>query len=328
MKRISVLTMVMLFLTIMGKSQTTEQFKPSGNPFMRIYSNYHTTFSNGESTSAFELTRVYLGYEYQFSKNFSAKANIDVGNPDDGGDFEYTAFIKNAYVKYKQDNWTVNFGMISTTQFKVQENFWGYRYLEKSFQDGYSFNSSADMGISVAYKFSDFISADLIIANGEGYKKVEADSTLRTGFGVTVNPVQKLTARVYYDFSSNESTQTSLATFLGYADDHFSLGAEYNYMTNYKFVEGRDRSGTSFYATVFAAPKVKLFARYDNVMSNTLSGASTDWNLSKDGELFLAGVEYAPVKGIKLTPTFSGWKPADSAEPFSSTLLLNCEFKF
>ena len=326
MKQVSVLLLAMLCIALTAKSQTDE-FKPGGKPFMKIFSNYHNTFSDGETASAFELTRFYLGYEYAFSKNFSAKANLDVGNPGVGS-LQMTAYLKNAYLKYKANNFTVNFGLIGTNQFKVQEDAWGYRYLEKSFQDAYKFNASADLGVSIAYKFCDAFSADLIIANGEGYKKLQADSTFRTGFGMTATPVKKLTARAYYDFSSKDYTQSSIATFVGYAADNFSIGAEYNKQFNNSFNDGHDLSGTSFYTTVKASKKVKLFARYDNLTSNTLDGSTDNWNQSKDGQLYIAGLEYAPVKGIKLAPNFKGWSPADASKAFSSSLFLNCEIKF
>jgi hypothetical protein len=326
MKQFNVLLLAMLCLTLTASAQTDE-FKPGGKPFMKIYSNYHTTFSDGGSASAFELTRVYLGYEYAFSKNFSAKANIDVGDPGAGG-LQMTAYVKNAYLKYQVNHLTVNFGLISTTQFKVQENFWGYRYLEKSFQDEYKFNSSADLGVSVAYKFSDFLAADFIIANGEGYKKLESDSTLRTGFGATFTPVKKFVGRAYYDFSSKDHTQSSLATFIGFVTDNFSLGAEYNRQLNVRFNDGHDWNGASFYTTIKTSQKVKLFARYDKLFSDTLSGETNGWNHSKDGQAFIAGLEFAPVKGVKLAPNFKGWSPDDESKPFISSLFLNCEFKF
>ena len=311
----------------MGLSQTTEEFKPGGKPFMKVFSNYHATFSDGESTSAFELNRLYLGYEYAFSKTWSAKANFDIGDPG-VGKLQMTAYVKNAYLRYKENNFTVNFGLIGTNQFKLQEDFWGNRYIEKSFQDKYGFNSSADLGASVAYKFCDAFSADFIVANGEGYKKLEADSTMRYGFGATIKPVKKLTGRVYYDFSSKETTLSSIATFVGYEAGNFAFGAEYNKQMNNGFKEDHDLNGTSFYANYKASKKVKLFARYDNLSSNKLNGATTDWNLSKDGELYIVGLEVAPVKGVKIAPNFSGWSPADDSKAFSSTFILNFEFKF
>ena len=327
MKRFSVLLVAMLCLAFTAMSQTDE-FKPGGKPFMKIFTNYHTTFSDGASASAFELTRLYLGYEYAFSKNLTGKANFDIGDPGNGSKLQMVAYVKNAFLNYKVNNLSVNFGLIGTTQFSLQESMWGNRYVEKSFQDKFGFNSSADLGVSATYKFCDFFSADVIVTNGEGYKKVQADSTFRTGFGVTVKPVKKLVARAYYDFITKTNTQSSLSTFVGYTADNFTIGAEYNTQSNNGFKDGQDLSGTSFYASVKTSEKVKLFARFDDLTSNKINGSSDGWHLSKDGQLYIAGLEYAPVKGIKLAPNFSGWSPADKSKAFSSSLFLSCEIKF
>ena len=123
----------LLLISAAGFSQV-DDFVPNGKPVLRIFSNYHTTITDGGAASEFELKRVYLGYEHNFSKNLYAKANIDIGNPGIGK-LQMTAYIKHAYLRYQNDKLSINFGMISTTQFKVQESAWGYRYLEKSFQD-------------------------------------------------------------------------------------------------------------------------------------------------------------------------------------------------
>jgi hypothetical protein len=325
MKRISLFALF-VFLFNLAKSQTNDQFKPGGKPFMRIFNNFHTTFSDDESASAFELTRLYLGYEYTFSENFTALATIDVADPG-AGNLEMTAFVKYAYLNYHTDKLSVFFGMIPTTQFKVQEGFWGYRYIEKSFQNAYGLNSSADLGISLRYQVADFLSADIIIQNGEGYKKLESDSVLRTGLGITLHPVKKLTGRIYYDFSHRDVTLSSLALFIGYANDRFSLAAEYNKQMNHDFQERSDLYGTSFYGTLQATKKIKLLARYDKLMSNKESGTSVDWNLTNDGELYIAGVEFPVVKGIKFSPNLRGWDPAAPGESFRSSIYFNLEIK-
>lgn len=326
MKKISVSLVAMLCFLMMGFTQT-ENFEPGGKPFMNIFTNFHSTFSDGKTNSAFEIDRVYLGYEYTFSKNFSAKANIDIGDPG-VGTLQMTAYLKNAFLKYQTNKFAANFGLISTNQFSVQENFWGYRYIEKSFQDAYKFNSSADLGISAAYKFNAVLSADMIIANGEGYKNLQNDSVFRTGFGLTIKPLKNLTTRIYYDYSTKENTQSSIAAFVGYAASNFSLGVEYNKMLNSDFEESHDLSGTSVYVTLKASKKLNLFARFDQLMSNTISGDLNDWNIAKDGQLYIVGMEYTAVKGVKLAPNFKGWNPADPNSKFVSTFYLNCEIKF
>jgi len=326
MKKHSLLIFTIIIISVAGISQDAS-FEANGKPVLRIFSNYHSTFSEGERGSAFELQRVYLGYEHNFSEHLSGAAVFDVGNPGVGS-LQFTAYVKNAFLKYEKSNLTINFGMIPTTHFNIQESAWGYRYLEKSFQDEYKFNSSADIGASVAYKITDFLSADLIVANGEGYKNIEADSTLRTGVGVTLKPIQNLTARAYYDISTHVNTQSSIVTFLGYSADKFSLGAEYMLQLQPDFEAGREWSGTSFYGTYHISKKLKLFGRYDDLSSNTVTGETANWNMSGDGQNFIGGFEFFPIKGIKLAPNFKGWSPSDISKSFVSTIVLNVEVRF
>ena len=329
MKKIGLTAAAMLCIIVMGMTQETQKtFVPEGKPFAKVFSNFHSTMSDGESASAFEITRVYLGYGYSFSKNFSGKLNFDVGNPGVGG-LQMTAYIKNAYLNYSLNNLSVSFGLISTTQFKTQEKFWGNRYVEKSFQDLYKFNASADLGVSLAYKLCDFASVDLSLFNGEGYKKLQADSSFQTAIGLTLDPVDKITVRGVYDFlPGGDATQSTISGFVGYTGSDLSIGAEYNYQSNTGRMDAKDVFGTSVYAGYSPSKKVKLFARYDNLSSNTLSGATADWNVAKDGQLIIAGLEYEPVKGVKLAPNFQSWNPASDTKPNITTLLLNCEFKF
>ena len=125
------LLLMVLGIETIGLSQnSTDEFKPNGKPLALIFTNYHTSFSDGETMPAFEITRAYLGYEYNFSKEWYAKVIMDVGNPK-AGSHEMAAYLKNAYMQYKKDKFTASFGMISTTQFKVSETIWGYRFIEK-----------------------------------------------------------------------------------------------------------------------------------------------------------------------------------------------------
>lgn len=325
MKKPVLTTLVVLCITLLAMSQETkEAFRPHGKPIIRVFSNFHSTFVDGESNSAFEVTRVYLGYEHSFSENFSGTVIFDVADPA-VGKLQMTAFVKNAFLNYKYENLSVDFGMIPTTQFKVQENFWGYRYLAKVFQDEYGFASSADLGASVAYNFNDFLSADVAVTNGEGYKKLQSDNIFKTAFGLTVKPVKELTVRGMADLMDNQSTY---AGFFGYKGGRFSLAAEYNYQKNHSMTDGHDFFGPSFYGTINLSKKTKFFARFDDLQSNTPSGETENWNLASDGKLYTAGFEFAPVSGIKLSPNYRGWSPSQSAQPYMSTLMLNCEIKF
>ncbi len=329
MKKTSILFFMILGIVMTGFSQeSNEEYKPNGKPLALIFTNFHTASSDGETAPEFENTRAYLGYEYNFSENFYAKVVFDVGNPKDGAGHELSAFLKNAYLQYKKDNLKAYFGMISTTQFKVSEKLWGNRYMMKSYQDEYKFNSSADLGVNVDYKFADFISADFSVINGEGYKKIQGDDLLRYGIGTTINPVENVVARVFIDQSGDNVKQKSLATLVAYSNGKLTLAGEYNHQSNYKMVEGQNQYGTSFYAWYKPKSNWKIFGRYDDLNSEELDGETLPWNINNDGQLILAGVEYSPVKGVKITPNIRFFNPDRVDAENITYLYLNAELKF
>jgi hypothetical protein len=334
MKKLVVIVLAVIGFNMVCFAQEETVFIPSGKPTFKIFSNYHSTFSDGETFNEFEITRAYLGYEHEFNPYWSGKLILDVGNPDDDGDFEMTAYLKNALLSYKKNGLALNFGLISTTAFKVQEKFWAYRYLLKSFQDNYKYGSSADLGVSAAYQFSDVISADVIVANGEGYKQLEADSIFSLGLGVTLKPLERLTARAYVETTTGESDyvdddgeevnlvrQNTWALFLGYTGKNISLAAEFNKQNNNKKADGNDLTGYSFYST-YQMKSTKLFARYDILESKD------DWNISNDGNLLVIGAEFNPVNGIKITPNYRNYSPANNESDAINYMYVSCEIKF
>jgi hypothetical protein len=325
---------VLLLLTLTGVISTLGQnnpdeseFNPSGSPFAKIYTNVHTQVSESENETGFEITRAYFGYEYELSKNFSARINLDVGDPE-SGKFQYTAYLKNAYMKFSYNNLTTYFGMISTIQFKLQEKIWGRRYILKSFQDEYKYGSSADLGISVTYKLHDMVSIDATLINGEGYKSVQLDSAYRAGAGITITPVKGLALRGYFDYEKKDEPLMHIATFISYSKDAISAGVEFNIENNNKYEKDHNLTGYSAYASYQLKKKLEFFGRYDYLTSNKLSGETDPWNISKNGQLFMAGIEYAPVKGIKIAPNYKGWLPSADGSSLISWIYLNAEFSF
>ncbi len=328
MRKLVVLLFIMISIFATGVAQnSTNEFQPNGKPLALVFSNFHTTITDNETFSQFQIRRAYLGYQYNFSENWFGKLVLDVGNPG-VGKFQAAAFLKNAYLRYKKDKFSASFGMISTTQFKVSEKIWGYRYILKSFQDAYGFNASADLGVKIGYKFADLISADFAITNGEGYKRVEIDSVLRYAIGTTIKPIKNITARVYFDVMGKDTKQQSVAGFLAYNNNKIMVAAEYNYQKNFRKIEKKDIYGISFFSSFKPTEKIKIFARYDKLNSTTLEGESKPGQLDVNGQYIIAGIEYSPIKGVKFAPNFRNWSPDDETKSNRIDLFLNCEVKF
>ena len=308
-----------LMCTSLAVSAQKSADGPKGKAIIQVFGNFHSGFGHASDDRGFELDRSYLGYQYDLGEGLQIKGVMDIGQSDDVNDYHRIAYIKNAQISWKTGNWTLTGGLISNTQFNVQEKFWGYRYIMKSFQDLYKFGNSADLGVSVAYKFADWISADAIVVNGEGYKKVQKNDGLMYGLGTTLTPTKSITMRVYYGLNegADETKKDiqNLATFIGFKFERFSLGAEYNWMWNAKNVEGSDYKGWSVYANAKMNKKVDGYIRYDHC--------------SDDKAGFIAGVQCKLGKYVKIAPNFRlNYKEADGGHSTTSMGYISCYFGF
>lgn len=311
---------------ITAQAQDAKREEPKGKAIVQVFGNFHTGFGTENDDRGFELERSYLGYEYKLGDGLTVKGVMDFGKSSDVSDYQRIAYIKNAMVSWKTGNLTLNGGLISTTQFNFQEKFWGYRYIMKSFQDEYKFGSSADLGISATYKFADWISADAIIVNGEGYKKVQKDDGLGYGLGVTLTLTEGLQMRLYggLNEASEEGKKdiVNLAAFVGYKGDNFSIGAEYNQMMNASNKEDADQNGYSIFASMNLAKETALYARFDDLYSKN------DWNKAKDESAAIVGAQFKLGRYVKIAPNFRMSMPkADGMEELYSAYV-NCYFGF
>ena len=314
-------------LACMGISLQAQESKPEeskGKAIIQVFGNFNSEFDADNCNYGFELERSYLGYEYKLENGLSMKAVMDVGKSADVDDYHRLAYIKNAMLSWKTGGLTLNGGLISTTQFNFQEKFWGYRYIMKSFQDQYKFGSSADLGISATYKFNDRISADAIIVNGEGYKKIQQNNGLNYGLGLTVNPISNFYVRLYGGLNTSGEVEdkniANIATFAGYKSDKFTMGVEYNYMQNSSFDSNADKDGYSIFVSVKLSKTTELYARFDELSSKN------DWNYAADESAAIVGAQFKLGKYVKIAPNFRINMPkAEGAENYCSAYI-SCYF--
>jgi len=333
MRKITFLLAVLLTAIVNTSAQNSDDaFKAHGKPVVKVFADWHQGFGDSDFTdySGFQLSRGVLGYEHFFSPNISAKVIVDMDDPGSGKLTE-VAYMRNAYVAYNGDELSAYFGIIGLKQFKEQENNWGYRYIYKSAMDHYKFNNSVDAGFYVKYNVLDWLNVDVTLTNGDGAKsQQDVEGKYRTGYGFTLKPISGFTLRAYYDvLYAPESTpgivnenQSALALFLGYQTDKMRIGAEYDKLLNYKYDAADDREIYSVYASYKFIRDFQAFVRYD-ILNADVAGDSE--------EVFMAGVEYSVVKGVKVSPNFRYGNYAFSSSIPSgegSFIFMNFEYKF
>ncbi|WP_347838998.1 porin [uncultured Draconibacterium sp.] len=331
MKRVFTIITLMVVLINQGFAQDDE-FVPSGSGFATIFANFHQGVTNASSDeSAFELVRGYLGYEYNFSPNFYAKINLDIGSPEDLSDYAKErryAYFKNAYLRYTEGKLQVEFGLIGLKQFKQMEKVWERRYLMKTFADEYKLGSSADLGVNFNYKVSDSWDVDFTIMNGEGYNNIQTDGIFKYALGTTIKLPKNFTSRFYYDMTNDEVVQSTYHIFISYDfNGKANLGGEGIYRENDDWDEGYERYGYSLYGKYNLNKKYQLFARYDVISSNKVEGEENPWNLAKDGSALVAGIQFTPIKNIKFALNYHDWVPYAANAKTDAFIYLNLEVK-
>ena len=330
-----ILFMIIVLSPLVAFSQGgDDQVDTKGQPHFKVFWNYHYDYTKDvDQVSAFELTRVYLGYKYAFDEKFSAKITYDIGKNDAGSN--HTAFVKIAQLDYKiNPSVKISMGLIEGKQYKDQENHWGYRYIYKMLQDEHKFGPSADLGINAEFKISKKLLANLFVVNGEGYKNLQdEDGNQRFGMSLIYNPLKKLTTKFYYDTHASENSKSlnNIAFFAGYKADSWRIGAEYNKMengTNYKTaIDDHNLDGISFYGSYVFNNKVEIFARFDKISSNIITGQDNSWNYNKDGALMLFGAQYVAAKGVKFSVNSRNFNYINDDIEDLSFIYFNAEFK-
>ena len=324
MKTMKWLAMLVIASTSLSAMAQKNKENSKGEAIIQVIGNFHSGFGQNNNDRGFEMERSYLGYQYDLGEGIQIKAMMDIGQSDDVNDYHRIAYIKNALISWKTGRLTLMGGVIPTIQFNMQQKFWGYRYIMKSFQDLYKFGSSADLGISATYQFTNWLTADAIIVNGEGYKKVQKNDGLMYGLAATITPVKGLYVRMYYGLNEsaeeNKENKQNWATFIGYKGKKFFLAAEYNLYKNNGFVKGADQFGYSIYGSTSLNKKTELYARYDNLSSKN------DWNNNKDQSAILAGLQFKLGKYVKIAPNFQMSIPKADGKDNLYTGYISCYF--
>lgn len=322
---------VMLILLPLSSlnAQTGEHFSPSGKITGLLFANYHTTFTGNENSSAFEVNRSYLGFDYRFSENFSSRVMVDGMTQTVDGKQYYSLYLRNAYLQYTNGPLMVKGGLIGSEQISVQEKLWNYRFITKPLADRAEMLYSVDLGIAARMEFSDAVSVDMAVTNGRGFKNLGADGSYRLSGGISVRPVRNLLLRGYYDIMgpTGRIEQTASIT-AAYTGTRFTAGSELALQANHLLNDGDDFAGLNLFTSFRCSERVSLFARIDKIFSATPAGYDEPWNITGDGVSIFGGFDYSPVAGVRLAPNISVFLPDDPAGDTKYIFGLNLEARF
>ncbi len=285
---------------------------------------FHYSYED-EDNNSFNMSRAYFTFAKKVNDQVSYKFQTDIGG---GGPSDYTVYLKNANLAYKSNIGKFVFGLQGMNMFKIQENTWGYRFIEKTAMDKNKYSSSADFGISWEKSIGP-ITPNVMITNGAGYKHAENDGykklSLRLLYGesklkkgLNAGVVLSLEPQSYLDTLSETQTGGTqvYGVFGGFAAGPFKLGAEF-VMLNQSLLADKSANLLSVYGKYKLTKMITGFGRFDVV--------EPDADKDDDGYTYLIiGADYHPGKVFHMAPNVK----IKSPEKGESESIYQVSFRF
>ncbi len=326
----------LIFLPVQIWSQSSQDIikEKDSYVFGQIYADFHYSFKNDyKPQAAFDFNQGIIGYYHKLSPKVSGKIMFDVtrttrvnGILDSAGQslsmldyFEgskYTAYLKMAEIRWDfHPNFTFRFGQLLNTQYLTfQDPFWGYRYIDVTFQEKFRFGMPADFGAQLDFHYKDKFLNQLSIVNGEGpFRYQDMNGKFVYSDNIQYSPIEALTLKFYIDYgpapdtAASSGPKSALSFFAGYKVDKFRVGAEYDYVSNYNWMKDEEHSGFSIFAAWKLCSKFDLLARWDHLIIDKPSEKNSY-------DYILAGVQYEPEK--KFTTSINFRYLSDGQLPF------------
>jgi hypothetical protein len=139
--------------------------------------------------NGFDIQRVYLTTKGTIDETFSVRVTTDVGRTDD---HRLQVFLKYAYLSAKLgSDVKLMVGSAGTPYVGMTEQFWGHRWVARSFTDQEGLLDSADLGVHLKGTHGDgLVDWQAAVINGEGYDNPESNATKAVQARLTVDPLK------------------------------------------------------------------------------------------------------------------------------------------
>jgi len=118
-------------------------------PEYYMVGSHHTGLEGIEGQHGFWMRRAYFGYNTDLGNGWSARLRLEMNSPA----YEEALavpFVKNVHLEKKLGGGvSILVGIIEPPSFDKKEQFWGYRFIEKTPADFFKFASSRDFGLAL-----------------------------------------------------------------------------------------------------------------------------------------------------------------------------------
>ncbi|RMH18140.1 MAG: hypothetical protein D6696_13740 [Acidobacteria bacterium] len=263
-----------------------------------------------EDANGFWFRRIYLTFDYAIGDNLSARLRFEGNSP---GDFTSSdniePFVKDAYVRWKNDRRSIYLGISGTPTWGVVEEAWGYRAVEKTPLDLQKLGSSRDFGVAVKGRFGkgSKLGYHLMLGNGSGTKG-ETNQDKKAMLALGYYPASGWTVELYGDVDARPGAadRVTLQAFAAYRAEWGRIGIQAARQSRERASgEDLDLDLASLFAVFEVSERISLLGRIDRMFDPNPDGAGVAYlpfDPTAESTLLLLGVDYQVDRRFSLIP--------------------------
>lgn len=330
-------------------------FKPSGklwgytfgDYYYKPHSDLHNRGTNQyagveEGKNAFQLRRVYLGYQYNMHPEFSAELLLaaednkvnraGVASGDLLSSNKLAFFIKYANVRWKNiwKGTDLVVGQMATPAFSlVIDPVWSYRSIERTLADMRR-TPSYDLGAALQGRLdaNGRFGYNILVGNGTGSRP--ENNKFKRFYGDVYAKFfdKKLIFDLYADYErlhwlpGFHHSRNMVKGFAAYTTPAFTIGVEAFISHGRQDVAGingtindtlnaQSKAASAFVHGTIIKDKLRYFARtdyynpdtkYNNKIYTSYKGFSPSYEPNNNEQLIIAGLDFTPVKNVHFMP--------------------------
>jgi hypothetical protein len=108
---------------------------------------YYIASGADKEQNGFQIRRIYLTLDKTWNTRFSGRFRLESSDAGFGVGDKMRPAVKDAYLKYKRNSWSLIMGLSPTPATSRTDGIWGYRSVAKSIQDLNKLGSTRDTGL-------------------------------------------------------------------------------------------------------------------------------------------------------------------------------------
>lgn len=311
------LALVAILLQTPGQTPPASPAEPPPQPYKIsgvVFGDYYAFAEHHDpkwdGQHGFWLRRLYLTYDHTLSPALALRARLEANSNGKLTGGTLNTYIKDLYLRWNfSGRQAVTIGLQPSLTWDYLEGVWGLRHVEKSPLDLYRWDSSRDLGVTLAGPLNADQTIKYAVQYGnESGTGSEVDEHKGFRASARYEPKQGFTAEVMLaQFTrANDADRTTAQVFTAYRGARGRVGVQYALQKRRAPTGDTDLDIVSAFGVIDIEPKaLSLFARVDRVGDACLDCPGIDYlpiAATNPFTFVLGGIDYAVHPSFRVSP--------------------------